>query len=178
MKMFFQKKLTLLFIIARVAATNWFVHLLNVFITNFLPIKLYLLQPVQTREEAYDDYVLHVIFYYDHTAWLQNGVHDLNETLIHDMFIHNMYNSRNLFQRVQRERASGTEAQKQQYVGERFISSIQGMIANTKPSGTKFGCPVLGNCPSSHPQRPGFNRTVCPTSLLNYDAYYDDGILR
>ena len=81
---------------------------------------MYLLQPTQTREEAYDDYVLRVMFYYDHAPWLQNSVHDLNETLIQDMFIHNMYNSRSLFQHVQQERASGIEAQKQQYVGENF----------------------------------------------------------
>ena len=40
------------------------------------------------------------------------------------MFIHYMYNFRDLFARVQQERASGTEAQQQQCVGERFISSI------------------------------------------------------
>ena len=50
------------------------------------------------------------MFYYDHAVWLQNGVHDLNDTLIQDMFILNMYNSRGLFQRVQRERASGTDS--------------------------------------------------------------------
>ena len=73
---------------------------------------LYLMQPLQTREEAYDDYVLCVMFYYDHAAWLQDSVHDLNDTLIQDMFILNMYNSRGLFQRVQIERTSGTDTQK------------------------------------------------------------------
>ena len=64
---------------------------------------LYLLQPTQTREEVYDDYVLQVIFYYDHAAWLQNGIHDLNNSLIQDMFIHNMYNLKGLFVCVQQE---------------------------------------------------------------------------
>ena len=62
---------------------------------------LYLLKPTQTREEAYDDYVLRVIFYYNHAAWLQNSIHDLDNSLIQDMFIHNMYNSKDLFERVQ-----------------------------------------------------------------------------
>ena len=115
------------------------------------------------------------MFYFDHAAWLQNGVHDLNEMLIHDMFIHNIFNSKILFQRVQRERVSGSDAQKQQYVGERFISLIQGMIKNTKPNATKFDCPTLGNRSSSPPQRSGYNCMVFPTSSLNYDAYYDDG---
>ena len=72
---------------------------------------LHLLQPTQSREEAYDDYVLRVIFYYDHAAWLKNGVHDLNVSLIQDLFIQSMYNLKGLFARVQQEQASGTEAQ-------------------------------------------------------------------
>ena len=54
---------------------------------------LYLLQPTQYREETFDDYVLRVFFYYDHAAWLQNNVNDLNDTLIQDVFIQKIYDS-------------------------------------------------------------------------------------
>ena len=54
---------------------------------------LYLLQPTQYREETFNDYVLRVFFYYDHAAWLQNIVNDLNDTLIQDVFIQKMYDS-------------------------------------------------------------------------------------
>ena len=46
----------------------------------------------------------------DHSAWLQNGVNDLNDPLIQDVFIQSMYDSKGLFARVQQERASGTQA--------------------------------------------------------------------
>ena len=115
------------------ALAQWFHYKLS---TNQA---LYLLQPTQYREETYDDYVLRVFFFYDHAAWLQNGVHDLNDPLIQDVSIQSMYDSKGLFARVQREQASGTEAQQQQYVGNRFISSIQGMVASGKCSVNKFG---------------------------------------
>ena len=54
---------------------------------------LYLIQPSQYWEEAFDDYVLRVFFYFDYAAWLQNNVNDLNDTLIQDVFIQNMYDS-------------------------------------------------------------------------------------
>ena len=111
---------------------------------------LYLLQPSQHREESFDDFVLRMFFYYDHCAWLQNHVNDLNDTLIQDVFIHRMYDSRGLFERVQQERASGTEAQKLQFVGDRFISSIQRMVASNKRTASKIG--------SSTPQLSSRNR--------------------
>ena len=71
----------------------------------------------------------------------------------------------------------GIIAQKQKYIGEQFISIIQGMVDTIKRSANKFGRPVIGNQPSScamhrsNPHRP----SVCSTSSLHYDAYYDDG---
>ena len=50
-----------------------------------------------------------------------------------------MYDSRGLFERVQQEQASGTEAQQLQFVGDRFISSIQRMVARNKRSANIFG---------------------------------------
>lgn len=61
---------------------------------------IYLIQPVQIQEESYDDYVLRVMFYFDYSVWLQNGVNNLNETLIQDMFITNMHNSKIIYQCV------------------------------------------------------------------------------
>ena len=141
---------------------------------------LYLLQPSQYWEETFDDYVLRVFFYYDHAAWLQNHENNLNDSLIQDVFIKNMYDSKGLFAHVQQERASGTEAQQQQYVGNRFISSIQGMVASSKHSANKFGSSLTNqSSPCPRPRRNNFSTTrsnnVCPTSSLNYDAYYDNG---
>ena len=122
--------------------------------------------------------MLQVFFYYDHSAWLQNDVHDLNLSLIQDLFIQNMYNLKGLFARVQRERASSTEAQQLQYVGERFILSIQGMMESNKQSANKFGS-SLGNQPLSclclQQNTMNVNHIIRPTSSLHYDAYYDNG---
>ena len=49
------------------------------------------------HDKFYDNYVLCVLFYFDHCAWLGNGVNNLNEMLVQDNFIKNIFNSKVLY---------------------------------------------------------------------------------
>ena len=71
-----------------------------------------MVQPVQMHNESYDNYILRVLFYFDHCAWLENGVKNLNDTLVQDKFISNIFNSRILYNHVQQERTLDNVAQK------------------------------------------------------------------